>query len=130
MCLLMTVTYREKVKNHSDGYLARNRKTGFSVFYSTSSFGKYAKSLAELSDITNIKYNNIFIEKKNHVLMIIYSKKYGKCKIKVDKESISLISKYRWCIKSDKNKKLYVSARDGDKKILLHRLLCDGDIIG
>ena len=93
------------------------------IYYSVNKYGIYAKELAKKSDITHKKYKNMILVKNNKCKMIIYSKKYGYFNIKIDKDDIEIIQKYKWHISN--NRGLFYCQTNSEKKkyISLHRYI-------
>lgn len=110
------------VNKYKDSYVVSNK--GFSVSYSVNSFGKYAKTLAEMAERDRFKYRNYYEFYDDVVIMIIFSKKYGYHKIPFNRRHFDEVKRYRWHInKQDKTFYCNGKLHGGRTQYQLHRVI-------
>lgn len=115
----MSIYFVKGERNRSDSYVVKTK--GFNVSYSVSSYGEYAKILAELSDNTLERYNNIYIE-HNHYMIMKVRYKDNFIDFKIDKDCYDLIKDYRWKVLNSPTPYLVTRLKNG-KHLILHRFL-------
>lgn len=76
--------------------------------------------------------NNLIEIKENYAEIIVKSAKYGTQKVLIDKEDVSKVSQFQWCIDKVGENKFYISTNlynQTHKKLYLHRYVtnCPND---
>ena len=111
----MTVSFIKKTNGWRCCYKKDDKK--FTVYYGINSYGKYAKSLAEMSEKTGKRYNNYIIENGDVAIIkiahrgIIYD-------IMIDIEDIKKVENYKLRIVTYTcNNKTYLYTRAVDRRV-------------
>lgn len=114
------------MRNKIHTYICKECNKEFKTSYIKQKF--CCKECANINSSKIRRQINEYIFKKDYIIIILNSKKYGQYFAMVDKEDLDKIKNFCWTVIYDKNYKgFYVVARENrtGKLIRLHRLITD-----